>query len=81
MAGRLAWAWWPFALLVLPMAPGTVKQGAARSAHCRSIAATTTADTPYPQIVNSTPEPGATDVIAALEEITVTFDRDMGKAA
>ena len=56
-----------FALLVLPMAPGTVKQGAADQPIAVAVAATTAADTPYPQIVKSTPEPGATGVNAALE--------------
>ncbi len=67
-----------FALLFLPMAPGTTKQGAAdEQAIAVAVAATTAAETPYPQVVKSTPEPGATGVNAGLEEIAVTFDRDM----
>ena len=33
--------------------------------------------TPYPTIVKTVPEVGATDVSSSLKEITVTFDRDM----
>lgn len=67
-----------FALLFLPMAPGTMKQGAADDQRIAvAIAATTAAETPYPRIVKSTPESGATGVDIGLEEITVTFDRDM----
>jgi beta-lactamase regulating signal transducer with metallopeptidase domain len=36
-----------------------------------------TADLPYPTIVKSVPEIGATDVSPSLDEISVTFDRDM----
>ncbi|HEY2838173.1 MAG TPA: M56 family metallopeptidase [Pirellulales bacterium] len=44
-----------------------------------SAPAADAAKKPFPQIVKSSPQPGATDVDPALAEITVTFDRDMGK--
>lgn len=53
------------AILLLPMDPAAVESAAA--------------DTPYPLIVKTTPQAGATGVDPALKEIAVTFDRDMGK--
>lgn len=35
--------------------------------------------TPWPQIVKTVPEMGATDVDPSLDQIEITFDRDMGK--
>lgn len=37
------------------------------------------ARTPYPRIVKTVPEAGATDVEPGQKNITITFDRDMGK--
>ncbi|QDV76060.1 M56 family metallopeptidase [Botrimarina mediterranea] len=36
-----------------------------------------TADLPYPSVIKTVPEIGATDVSPSLDEIRVTFDRDM----
>ena len=52
------------AVVLLPLSPG--------------IPASTAADTPYPQIVKTSPAVGATGIDPATKEITVTFDRDMG---
>ena len=43
----------------------------------KSPPAEATAKTTFPQIVNTVPEVGATDVDSELTEISVTFDRDM----
>jgi beta-lactamase regulating signal transducer with metallopeptidase domain len=53
------------AILLLPMAPAAVEMAVA--------------DRPYPQIVKTSPQIGATGVDPGLKEIAVTFDRDMGK--
>ena len=37
-------------------------------------------ETPYPQLIEATPAPGATDVDPKLTEIRVTFDRDMSES-
>jgi len=59
--GRLLLA--ALAIGLLPMAPGAVQSAPG--------------DTPYPQIVKTKPQGGATGVDPDLKEITVTFDRDM----
>ena len=66
-----------FAVLVLPMAPGVIDRGAADAGEIETSAAAVE-KTPYPQIMETVPKIGATDVDPALREITVTFDRDMG---
>jgi len=72
-----------FAALFLPMAPGVVNPGlvAAEQGETNDKLKTDAAadKKPYPHIVKSIPEQGATGVDPALTEITVTFDRDMGK--
>ena len=66
-----------FALLFLPMAPGLMQSQAADRGPAAVKPAATNEATPYPRVVKSAPEAGATGVSAALQEITVTFDRDM----
>ncbi|TWT83091.1 Methicillin resistance mecR1 protein [Planctomycetes bacterium CA13] len=63
------------ATVLLPMAPGaTGRLGA------EDVAATNKASTGQaPKLVTSTPAIGQTDVKVSLDEIRVTFDRDMGK--
>jgi beta-lactamase regulating signal transducer with metallopeptidase domain len=69
-----------FAILFLPMAPGLVRTQLAKAQQDNSTAsATEAAEKPYPQIVKTIPQPGATKVDPALKEISVTFDRDMGQ--
>ena len=74
-----------FAILFVPMAPGYVDFGRADAKADDSVAVdvkaatATAANTPYPQIVKTMPERGATGVDPELQEIAVTFDRDMQK--
>jgi beta-lactamase regulating signal transducer with metallopeptidase domain len=72
-----------FAALFLPMAPGVLSTGLAAADQAGTNGKLKTgaeaAPKPYPHIVKSIPEQGATGVDPALTEITVTFDRDMGK--
>ncbi|HEX4145705.1 MAG TPA: M56 family metallopeptidase [Pirellulales bacterium] len=74
-ASRLALAL--FAVLFLPMAPGI--SGTSVAAEDGAAAQPDAAATPYPRIIKTTPERGATDVDPALTEISVTFDRDMDR--
>jgi hypothetical protein len=78
-ASRLALA--VFAVTFLPMPPGVVEipRVAAQDRPTKPAAAGKTAQTSYPIIVSAMPEPGSTGVDPGLTEITVTFDRDMGK--
>ena len=62
------------------MAPGIVAIELTEAGEANSAAnATEAAKKPYPEIVKTSPEQGATGVDPALTEITVTFDRDMGQ--
>jgi len=51
------------AIVLLPMAPAALKSAPG--------------DTPYPQVVKTSPEVGVKDVDPNIKGITVTFDRDM----
>lgn len=64
------------AVFLLPMSPG---KGHAPTALAETPVAVAAADvkTAWPRIVKSSPQKDATDVDPALNEITVTFDRDM----
>jgi beta-lactamase regulating signal transducer with metallopeptidase domain len=64
------------AALFLPMAPGIVRSSAAQTPVQDEAAA---AASPYPIIVKSVPAMGDTNVDPALDQISVTFDRDMRK--
>jgi beta-lactamase regulating signal transducer with metallopeptidase domain len=61
------------AVLLLPLAPGD----AGLAADEAPVAKPAPVKTPYPQLVSTVPKIGATDVDPDLQEITVTFDRDM----
>jgi len=64
------------AALLLPMGPAVQPGG--NQVHAEEEPETQP-KRPYPEIVKTVPEIGATDVPANLKEISVTFDRDMGK--
>src|SRR5579863_9991962 len=69
-------------LLFLPMGCTLISSPRAAAQDARDAKADNKrvmAKTSYPQIVESIPQPGATDVDPNLTEIRVTFDRDMGK--
>jgi beta-lactamase regulating signal transducer with metallopeptidase domain len=68
-----------FAAMFLPMAPGVLSSPLVAADKEGAISKSTDAKTPYPQIVKTIPEQGATGVDPALKEITVVFDRDMSK--
>lgn len=70
-----------FAGLFLPMAPGAGETGVVQAQEQKKDAAKVPARTNYPQIVETNPKRGATNVDPALKEITVTFDRDMDTTA
>lgn len=63
-----------FACLFLPMAPGIMQSGLGDTQP-----APLTGSPTYPVVVKSIPAIGAIDVDPALNQISVTFDRDMGK--
>jgi hypothetical protein len=65
------------AVLLLPMGPGPATTSLAENPPAKEK--TGPPRTKYPQIVKSSPAAGETDVSPDLKEITVTFDRDMGK--
>jgi hypothetical protein len=68
-----------FAILFVPIAPGLAPAPLGAADASRTGNAATAAKKPLPQIVKTVPETGATGVDPALTEISVTFDRDMGK--
>lgn len=70
-----------FAVTFLPMAPGGVDapRVAAQDRGSKAADAGQAAKTSFPTIVSAIPGPGAAAVDPGLAEITVTFDRDMGK--
>ena len=73
------------AVLLLPMAPGTMENrhqqaiGADQSSKTNEVTKNAKKQTEYPTIIKAIPEIGATDVASSLKEIQVTFDRDMQK--
>jgi|GEM_PF-1601399 beta-lactamase regulating signal transducer with metallopeptidase domain len=67
------------ALLILPMAPGSIidRNVQALGEDQTNKTKKNEKKTPYPTIVKTVPDIGATDVSVDLKEIKVTFDRDM----
>lgn len=79
MSGKLAWAFLTvFAVLFVPMGAGPAVHTVTADDD-GSTPARVEKKTPYPVITETSPEAGAIDVPAALDEIRVTFDRDMAE--
>lgn len=76
-AGRLVLA--AVAAVVLPMSPGGGPLPTALADKPAASEAAHEATSAWPRVVKSSPEKGGTDVDPALTEISVTFDRDMGR--
>jgi beta-lactamase regulating signal transducer with metallopeptidase domain len=78
---RFGWPSWAavvaFAVLVLPMAPGVANTGLADANKDAGEAKPAAPKASHPQIVETNPKVGAIDVDPALQEISVTFDREM----
>jgi hypothetical protein len=69
-----------FAVAFLPMAPGVeAPQVEAQDRGAKAASGKQPAQSAYARIVSTTPEVGAAGVDPGLSEITVKFDRDMGK--
>lgn len=67
------------AVLLLPMSPGSSPSQAVLAEKPADRNAADGIKTAYPRIAKTSPKQGATDVDPALNEIAVTFDRDMGR--
>jgi beta-lactamase regulating signal transducer with metallopeptidase domain len=63
------------AVLLLPLDPGDAELAADEA----PAAQRAPVKTPFPQVVSTIPTIGATDIDPGLQEITVTFDRDMSQ--
>lgn len=61
-----------------PQAAATSPKPATQDAGATEEAKPAPPKTPYPQIVKLTPAPGSTKIDPTVDEIRVTFDRDMG---
>lgn len=62
-----------------PQAASTSPKSAAKDAVATEETKPAPPKTPYPQIVKLTPAPGSTKIDPSVNEIRVTFDRDMGE--
>ena len=66
------------AFTLLPMSPSELSSTSAQEAESnQSVAARNQLNSKYPQIVDTVPSVGQTDVKISLNELRVTFDRDM----